>query len=253
MPDNNPQAIQAWLDEHPELPESQRAFFAAAASPEPLDPELAAYIDEDGPLGPMIRHPLVFDPTGMATPGLPNRQLRWKKKALAEALSERDWYTAVFLHERPYRADALWQIARDHADEISDTGYWELVGAVWTDSENIWQNEAEWEELLHADRPERQAMMDDDEREMFAVLPEVIEVWRGCIQGQNEDGLSWTTDRERARWFARRFADNRDGDPIVLHGTVAKEQVVAYFAGRNESEIVVAEPGAVSFDEIVEG
>jgi hypothetical protein len=49
-----------------------------ALAAEELDPELAQWV-EDGPLGPMLKHPLVYDITGTHIPGLPNRQFRRKE------------------------------------------------------------------------------------------------------------------------------------------------------------------------------
>ena len=51
-------------------------------------------------------------------------------------------------------------------------------------------------------------------------------------------GWSWTTDPDKAEWFARRFAV-RGKECFVAEGTVSKQYVIAYFTGRNESEIVV--------------
>src|SRR5437763_4496201 len=103
-----------------------------ALAAETLDPEFADWM-EDGPFGPAIKHPLVYDFTPQVA-GIPNRQLRYKKAALARAIEQKDWHTVVFLHERPWRADALLNIVADHDDEIADADYWKLVGSVWIDS-----------------------------------------------------------------------------------------------------------------------
>jgi hypothetical protein len=226
--------------------EQQKRELAALAAEE-LDPELAEWI-EDGPLGPMLKHPLVYDITGVHVPGIPNRQLRYKKAVLKEAVERGDWHTVVFLHERPYRASALFRVMQEHGEQMSDADYWKLVGRVWVDSENIWQNTLEWDALLGSERGGREAIMvpdvfDDDDADlaMHRALPETVTVYRGATAGLNEEGLSWTTDRNTAVWFARRFADHRDGEPVVLTGTVAKSDVIACFTGRGESEVVVVE------------
>lgn len=215
-----------------------------ALAKETLDPELAACVVE-GPMGPMVKHPLVFDVTGTALPGIPNRILRQKKIMLADYEAEKKWHSWIFTHERAYRADALLNVIHNHGEEISDRQYWELVSSVWTDSENIYQNAMEWAILLGSDRGEREAMMNEDELAIYRALPDPITVYRGAIEYLNDEGLSWTTNRERAHWFARRFASLRDGDAIVLTGTVAKKDALAYFDERNESEILVVE-GAVA-------
>jgi hypothetical protein len=47
--------------------------------------------------------------------------------------------------------------------------------------------------------------------------------------------LSWTLDRERAEWFANRF----DQKGIVIEKAIGKEEIVAYFSGRGDQEIIV--------------
>jgi hypothetical protein len=129
--------------------EEQKAEMLAAFN-EPLDPELQPWV-EDGPIGPMLKHPLVYQ-IGIIN-GWANRSLRYKQEALTRATEERDWHTVVFLHERPWRADALYKLVQVYGDALPDQTYWELVGSVWTDSENIWQNEMIWEDLLDPDQP----------------------------------------------------------------------------------------------------
>lgn len=53
-------------------------------------------------------------------------------------------------------------------------------------------------------------------------------------------GLSWTIDQSKAEWFARRFAMlTHLGQPRLMEGIVKKKDVLAYFNGRKEKEIVV--------------
>lgn len=199
----------------------------------PLDPELESFV-EDSPFGPCLKHPLVFQ-VPFHSGALANRQLEHKRKALADAINEEDWTSAVWIHERPYRI----QVLLEFADHMTDQVFWEILGSIWTDSENIWQNENEWRNLLESDRPGREHVMDDDDRRAFNDLPDKIDIYRGCISEQNEDGLSWTTNVKVAEFFAKRFAGLHDGDPIILCGTVDKSDVLFYSAGRNESEVVV--------------
>jgi hypothetical protein len=68
---------------------------------------------------------------------------------------------------------------------------------------------------------------------------DTINVYRG----QDADaplGIAWTTSKCVAKKFARGAAtrqSNRDG--VVIHGTVKREDVLAYLTGRNEFEIIV--------------
>jgi hypothetical protein len=205
-----------------------------------LDPELAACVYDDGPFGAMLKHKFVNEPMYMPQMNARyNTVLCWKRQHTAEALADKQWHTFIFLHERPWRLEALLELT----ELVDDTTYWGLVGDVWSDSENIHENFDEWDELLRYPRPGREAMMDDEERAALADMDDVITVYRGFEQDLNEEGWSWTTDRRKAAWFARRFAQE-DDCPSVLVGEVNKGAVLAYLMGRGESEVIVA-PEAV--------
>jgi hypothetical protein len=89
-----------------------------------------------------------------------------------------------------------------------------------------------------------------------AELPDRIDVWRGSGgKAPNIDGLSWTTDRDVACWFACNWGDNRGrGDrapksPLVLKLTVPKADLAFLFNGRNESEVIYfPTPGSATPD-----
>lgn len=207
---------------------------------EQLDPELEPYMEE-GVMGRMLRHPLVYslchDP---ARSGLANAQLKWKKERLAEARREEDWHTYVYLHERPYRLDAFSDICWD----LAGGDYWELLGDIWVDSENIYQSRDQWREMLESDEPEREYMSSEKDRVVFSLSPEqggllpMTTIYRGYQYDDGLDGFSWTLDKARAKWFAKRFL-HRGETPTVAVGTVAREHVLAYHTGRDEQEIVV--------------
>jgi hypothetical protein len=193
-----------------------------------LHPDLQPYL-EDGVLGPQLRHPLVYA-VPLWTKAHANYMYEQKKKDLEKAIAEKKYSQIIFLHERPYRLEAFIQIAKD----LPDSKYWSLLASIWTDTENGWQNLNEWRALFSADRPARGHLMDENEHFTLGNLPETVEIYRGCQEGINEDGLSWTLDPEKAKFFAERF-----GKPgKVLKKTVNKAQIVALFQGRNEAEVI---------------
>ena len=53
-------------------------------------------------------------------------------------------------------------------------------------------------------------------------------------------GYSWTIDRDKAQWFANRFASL--GNPAVFSTTIEQNNVLFYTNGRKEQEFVVALP-----------
>lgn len=201
---------------------------------EELDPELAACIYPSVHFGDSIKHPLVY--SVMHFPALNKRcnaQLRSKKELLIQAEAEGDWHHYVFLHERPYRVQGFMAVMY----KMSDTMYWDLLGEIWIDSENIRQNPRVWQTLMGSKRHGRHAMMSAEELADLAAMPAVIPVYQGHTS-RRHDGWSWTTDRTKAEWFAHRFASMEGDPPALTSGTVNKADVITYFARRGESEIV---------------
>lgn len=234
-------------------------------SEESLDPELVPYYDSTTN---SVRHPLVYQLYG-CRPGVANYVLEQKRKAIERAIAKKDWHSYVFLHERPYRADALVELLHGPdgqvgvSTDLTVADLARLVASVWTDQENFWQNIEQWQEIWGALQSTyipsgktvvpawvRQFMLNEEDAQTFAALPEEITIYRGATRGLNDFGWSWTTDHAQAVWFARRWAirGDREQESVVVHGTVAKEKVIVYFDAdhRGEREIVV-DPDDVQF------
>lgn len=64
----------------------------------------------------------------------------------------------------------------------------------------------------------------------------MITVYRG-VKENDYKGLSWTTDKNTAIWFAKRFSYDVD-KCYVFTGQLKKKDIIAFFDCRNESEIV---------------
>ena len=202
---------------------------------EELDPDLKYYINDSNGF-PVLQHPLVY-----AVPYMPqlnnmyNRQYLAKKEQLANALDTGDWDGYVYLHERPYRLDALLEIS----DDVDDATFWSLLSGIWTDSENIRQNQEIWNEIFDSGRDGMENMMKDEERDALAALPKKIKIYQGHT-GDRDDGWSWTTDEKVALWFALRFSKMEGSEAQVTEATVDKDNVLAYLLGRGESEILTS-------------
>ncbi|MBV8324661.1 MAG: hypothetical protein JO049_28800, partial [Hyphomicrobiales bacterium] len=112
-----------------------------------------------------------------------------------------------------------------------------MVGNVWTDSENVFQNIGEWKRVWSHNPALREFCMEEGEREALAALPDGLTVWRGTARQRSIRGLSWTLDRDKAIWFAKRFPMRRRA-PRLVEGFVHKRHVLAYFWERKEKEIV---------------
>ncbi len=209
---------------------------------EPLHPVLAAYLEvlEDSKAlkgMTVLRHPLVY-----AVPFFPqmnamyNQQFDQKVKAIQRAEQEGNWSLYIWMHERPHRLPTL----LEKQDRMSDEQFAELLGSVWTDTENVWQNFEEWQDAWQqvSHMQMLSHTMDEDERELLTQLPDEVAVYRGH-QKCNADGISWTLNPWRANWFSTRFASPNKKVGDVSRGIVRKQDILALFLGRSESEIVV--------------
>lgn len=208
---------------------------------EPLDPELVPWLFDGPPFGQVLKHPLVFDvPFHSQLAWRDNDVLRVKQEELARAEADGDWYTAIWLHERPHRHRALFQ----QRNRMSDADYWELLGKVWCDTENLWQ----WghdRRMMLSSRPGRENMLRPDEWNNLWLLCQVmspeVTIYRGVRPGGTRMGWSWTLSLDTATWFSDRF--KYTGSPgVVVQARVAKKDILAHFTRRGEAEIVVS-PG----------
>ena len=152
-------------------------------------------------------------------------------------MKEGNYLQYVFLYERPYRLEAFKAIVTGKAINKTDPAtYWKLLGRIWVDSENIWQNFIQWKQLWSDPSAHRRIVMDEDELAALDDLPETVSIYRGAAFRSTRWGLSWTTNYDKAVWFGKRGA--RDAKVFVLSGKVKKENVLAHFLGRSEDEIV---------------
>lgn len=199
---------------------------------EDLHPDLASCI-ENCSFGQCLKHPLViglFYHPGMNA--MYNAQYKAKLEYIEKAKSSKNWSSFIWMHERPYRLEKFAEVE----GELSDQEYWELLGNIWSDSENLWQYGSVLGWFINKDRPGRDAMMDEKEKELLAKLPDEFTIYRGH-QTKNRLGYSWTLSYWRAKWFAERFGQKGQG---VVRAKIKKEHVVAVLLGRNEFEIVAS-------------
>jgi len=149
---------------------------------------------------------------------------------LTQAYKKKDWDTFFILVDG-HRKQGVFGLV---CDELPPLMYWETLG--W-----ILQGESFYNEELirfitneEKDLSMRYLMMSKDDRKGFKKLPNTLTVYRG--QGIDADGLgwSWTLSRDMAVYFANRFPEGE-----VMQGECKKSDVIAYFTGRNEDEIVV--------------
>jgi hypothetical protein len=206
---------------------------------EELHPDLLPYVYESDVLGQVLKAPLVFIvPYLPPLSALANEMYHRKCDALGRAEAEGDWSKVVWLHERPYRLPAF--LVLD--GRLSDRDYWELLGSIWLDTENLYEDRATWLQALTATRSGRARwLMDEEERATLASLGSEITIYRGYSHPGGHLAPSWSLSRSKAEWFATRMVGFRpDADyGYLATATVSRNDVLAYIGGRGEREIIV--------------
>jgi len=211
---------------------------------EDLHPALRAWVHETK-IGLMIRHPFCYTPIGPngEMSETANRFYKQKISCRREYLNERDWLSYLSAWERPYRMTALtklWHRSRISLDELR-----ELLAFAWVDTEMPQVNQSDPLQLF------REAGFTTDnpqEWERISKLPE-LQLYRG-VDYEFEltaDGPSWTFDLQVAKFFAYRGGSKGDVFSYVAHPSEA----LAYFGGRDESEIILDFANAGDSEQIV--
>ena len=204
--------------------------------PNDIPRAMRPYIESGGLIGPYLKHPLIFAPLTIVQfeGGWPRvlDAIEHKRTSIEGCLNKGQYHTAIFLHERPYRADALYEYWQDH--DLAPDVIGPLAASVWVDSENINQNLDVWSALFST-LPGR-CWMDDEEESTLAMLPDTFTVYRGVCE---DGGYSWTLSRKIAQFFADRGIHNSTGE--VRERVINREDAYAYLGGRNESEILIVE------------
>ncbi len=166
---------------------------------------------------------------------------------LDERLEQRRFESALSLIERPWRTDSLRNWERSGLlgeGRKADVRYWKLVGEAWTDTE--WPStNPDWRALLSSPRRHPEAIMNRGERWLLANMGATITAYRG-VRAQTEKrairsvraGYSWTVNRERAVWFAKRF-EGIHGKAFVAEAHIPRDAILAYLTERKEDEILV--------------
>ena len=121
---------------------------------------------------------------------------------------------------------------------LSEKDYADMLSFVWVDSENPNGdvNVPISQSAEFFKKANKKYLMEPEDYEHYVNLPDEFTVYRGVAKGRVKDGLSWTENLEKARWFANRWQSNG----YIQKATVNKKDVLAYFNTRDEDEIVVS-------------
>ena len=121
---------------------------------------------------------------------------------------------------------------------LSEQDFSELLMIGWTMTEfvNNHPNVTLNEFVSWFQKADKNYLMDEDELKVLHDLPEIVTIYRGVGSNKYKNGMSWTLDLDKARWFSKRF--NFDGE-YVYQGTINKSDILVYTEQRNESEVIV--------------
>ena len=116
--------------------------------------------------------------------------------------------------------------------------FWSILGNYWEICDNVSANIPRLQHLLiKRGCPIREAMT-ADEYTQYLALPTEVTVWRGCYR-RNVDGVSWSLDRNLAAGFPFLSRYRKwDEPPLLIEGTVPKENIAFVKLVRDEQEVV---------------
>jgi hypothetical protein len=121
--------------------------------------------------------------------------------SIRHAEAQRSWEKVAWLHEKPYRLPVFLSLC----ERLSDRDYWQALGSLWLETENLYEYEDAWLEALTAGRPGRtQWLMDTSNRDRLTGLSETPTVYRGFAPPGSYRAPSSSLSRSRAEWFAGR-------------------------------------------------
>lgn len=229
----------------PQLLEEEVRKLREAFPEEELHPELRQHLTPDPMLGQTLKHPLVhflFYTDQLAH--FANQSFVKKTELVKQADRDREFGQAIWLHERPWRLNAL--VDRIHL--IPPKRRSRLIADVWKDCEFPHRNLSIWRNLWLQQCVGRYAM-DKKERETFAEIQRKactgsITLWRGTNDhSAAARGLSWTTDPAMAEWFAKRNTNLSKGQPVVWEVQPPPHRIRAFMQGRNEAEVILDAKG----------
>ncbi len=122
--------------------------------------------------------------------------------------------------------------------------YWYALRTSYDSSDNLFHYAAIVKSAFLRNEPEREFLMDDDEREYLQMLPERITIYRGMTEDELQGGsfgVSWTLKRKVAEFFAYKYERNHATNHLkktVHEITINKKEAIAFMNARQEFEII---------------
>lgn len=161
--------------------------------------------------------------------------IRWRQQ-VGEQIDQADNAYEVFLQINKSYYLAFLKYA---APALSENDLGQMLSSAWILNEMPNQDpNISKGELVNLFRSvSLEYLMDEEEFQQYQELEDPVTIYRGVTSyiAKNIRALSWTLDRDTAEWFAHRFGE----EGTVYEAQIQKSHILAFFGGRNESEVVV--------------
>lgn len=162
------------------------------------------------------------------------KQLEKARKMMEKQIDKLGNFGSFFmLIQKPYYP-AFFKFASNY---LNSQDFASGLAYIWTITEfpNHDANVSLNEFLNFFKKAEKDKLMSQEDLEAYNAFPEKVKVYRGTCLEATTKALSWTTDIDKARWFAERFGDNGK----VYEAIIDKKDIFAYFAEGGEKETVL--------------
>tara|TARA_A100000164_G_C21812627_1_gene726305 strand:+ start:399 stop:938 length:540 start_codon:yes stop_codon:yes gene_type:complete len=136
--------------------------------------------------------------------------------------------------------DKVLAIFKKNQNKLSSQRYWELLRTVWIICGNI-ENISLFKVFFSSPKKNRYCFSTPEEHEALRMLPEIITVYRAC-NSTEDNGISWTTSREYAKYYAEAY-----NKKMILESKVDKKHVFALINRNKESEILILNSNVLQF------
>ena len=202
-------------------------------------------INIDKQYGFIVHHPFLKDPivavnddknpSGLRVLDINKKEdLKEMRDLYKKAINDcKDPYHIFLLLNRPY-SGIFFMLIKEYLN-IED--YTKILEDLWTNMEypnaDVNVKKKDWISLWK--KADLNLIYSEEDKKKLASLPDEFYVYRGLMKKAKKEALSWTLDKDRAIWFAKRF----DNHGKVYRGKCRKEDILVYLSCRGEEEIVV--------------
>jgi len=131
--------------------------------------------------------------------------------------------------------------------QVSPDDFLKLLGEFWPMIDNFFEYKEDLKKVLPLTMCSQ--LMSVNELNYLKNIESEVSIYRCAEKGLNEDGLSWTLDKNIAKEFAK-YNRYEKSEPILLSAKVAKTNIVAIKLDRNEFEVITFGPEIINREQL---